>query len=65
MKLEIGAGHVISGLDEAVQQLSLGQTAEIVIPPLFAYGSAGCFPHVLPNATCILRVQVVAINGKR
>ncbi len=34
----VGAGEVIEGLDDAVRELSVGETATVTVPPEAAYG---------------------------
>jgi hypothetical protein len=40
MRVRVGQGEVIAGLDAVLPTLSQGQIAELVIPPLYAYGGA-------------------------
>ncbi|GKZ01507.1 hypothetical protein MPSEU_001101300 [Mayamaea pseudoterrestris] len=65
LKIEVGANHLILGLELAVPKLSLGQIAEVVVPPLYGYGSVGCPPNILANATYIYKVQVVDVTRKK
>ena len=64
LKVMVGLHHVIRGLDVALLQLSVGQTAEVVVPALYGYGSAGLPPLIAPHATCIYQVTVVAVQRK-
>ncbi|PWW72444.1 peptidyl-prolyl cis-trans isomerase [Tuber magnatum] len=58
----IGVGQVIRGWDEAVPQMSLGETAKLTISPDYGYGARG-FPPVIPaNATLIFEVELLKIN---
>lgn len=57
-------GQVIKGWDEGVPQLSLGQKANLICTPDYAYGPRG-YPPVIPaNATLKFEVELLAINGK-
>jgi len=57
--------EVIAGWEAAMPHLSVGQIAEITIPPLYAYGSAvGNPPFVPPNTTLVYRIELVSIEGK-
>jgi FK506-binding protein 1 len=58
------SGQVIKGWDEGVPQLSLGQKANLICTPDYAYGPRG-YPPVIPaNATLKFEVELLAINGK-
>ncbi|ORX39737.1 FK506-binding protein 1 [Kockovaella imperatae] len=58
----IGVGRVIKGWDEGVPQLSLGQKANLICTPDYAYGARG-FPPVIPaNATLKFEVELLKIN---
>jgi FKBP-type peptidyl-prolyl cis-trans isomerase len=49
MRVLVGQGHVIAGLDAVLPTLSQGQIAELTIPPLFAYGGATSSPATGSN----------------
>lgn len=59
---QIGVGQVISGWDEGIQLLSVGDKARLVIPSDLAYGSAGAGGVIPPDATLIFDVELVAAN---
>ncbi|KAK1924721.1 macrolide-binding protein FKBP12 [Papiliotrema laurentii] len=59
---QIGVGRVIKGWDEGVPQLSIGQKANLICTPDYAYGARG-FPPVIPaNATLKFEVELLKIN---
>jgi len=59
---KIGVGQVIKGWDEGVPQLSLGETAKLVITADYGYGARG-YPPVIPgNSTLIFEVELLKIN---
>lgn len=58
----MGAHQVVLGLEVALYNMSLGQAAEVAVPPLFGYGAAGCLPAVPPNATCLIWVELVGVR---
>ncbi|PKI83012.1 peptidylprolyl isomerase [Malassezia vespertilionis] len=60
----IGVGRVIRGWDEGVPQLSLGQKANLVCSPDYAYGPRGFPPVIPPNSTLNFEVELLGINGK-
>ncbi|KAL4881597.1 hypothetical protein BJY04DRAFT_188412 [Aspergillus karnatakaensis] len=58
----IGVGRVIKGWDEGVPQLSLGEKANLICSPDYAYGPRG-YPPVIPaNATLKFEVELLKIN---
>ena len=59
---QLGVGQVISGWDEGIQLLSVGDKARFVIPSDLAYGSAGAGGVIPPNATLIFDVELVAVK---
>lgn len=63
-RTRIGVGQVIRGWDEGVQQLSLGQKANLICSPDYAYGARGFPPIIPPNSTLVFEVELLAINGK-
>lgn len=59
----VGAGRVIKGWDEALQQLRVGDHATLIIPPYLAYGEGGAGGGLIPpNATLIFIIEVVAVK---
>ena len=61
-KFKLGAEQVISGLDEGVEKLSIGERAKIVIPPSKAYKERG-FPGLIPpQATLVFDVELITYN---
>ena len=58
----LGVGQVISGWDEGIQLLKVGEKARLVIPSNIAYGSQGAGGVIPPDATLIFDVELVAIK---
>lgn len=58
----IGVGQVISGWDEGIQLLKVGDKARLVIPPNLAYGTNGAGGVIPPNATLIFDVELINIK---
>ena len=58
----IGTGQVISGWDEGIQLLQVGDKARFVIPSNLAYGSAGAGGVIPPNATLIFDVELMDVK---
>ncbi|KAG9315821.1 hypothetical protein JVU11DRAFT_3470 [Chiua virens] len=59
---EIGVGKVIKGWDEGVPQLSIGEKANFIITPDYAYGTRGFPPVIPPNSTLKFEVELLKIN---
>jgi FKBP-type peptidyl-prolyl cis-trans isomerase len=58
----VGVGQVISGWDEGIQLLQVGDKARMVIPSNLGYGSAGAGGVIPPNATLIFDVELMDVN---
>lgn len=58
----VGLGQVISGWDEGIQLLQVGDKARFVIPSNLGYGAAGAGGVIPPNATLIFDVELMAVK---
>lgn len=58
----IGVGQVISGWDEGIQLLKVGDKARFVIPSNLAYGSQGAGGVIPPDATLIFDVELMDVK---
>lgn len=58
----LGVGQVISGWDEGIQLLKVGDKARFVIPSDLAYGSAGAGDVIPPDATLIFDVELMDVK---
>ncbi|WP_335966641.1 peptidylprolyl isomerase [Galbibacter sp. PAP.153] len=58
----LGAGQVISGWDEGIALLQVGDKARFVIPAHLGYGSRGAGGIIPPNATLIFDVELVNVK---
>jgi len=58
----LGMGHVISGWDEGIALLQVGDKARFVIPPFLGYGERGAGGVIPPNATLIFDVELVEVK---
>lgn len=59
---QLGVGQVISGWDEGIQLLQVGDKARFVIPSDLAYGSAGAGGVIPPNATLVFDVELMGVK---
>ena len=58
----VGVGQVISGWDEGIQLLKVGDKARFVIPSNLAYGSSGAGGVIPPDATLIFDVELMNVK---
>jgi FKBP-type peptidyl-prolyl cis-trans isomerase FkpA len=57
----LGARRVIRGWEEGVQEMKVGGTRRLTIPPQLGYGAAGAGGVIPPNATLIFEIELLAI----
>lgn len=62
IEFPLGMGHVISGWDEGIQLLHVGDQARFVIPPHLGYGERGAAGVIPPNATLVFDVELVSVK---
>ncbi len=58
----LGIGQVISGWDEGIGLLKVGDKARFVVPPHLGYGSRGAGGVIPPDATLIFDVELVNVK---
>ena len=58
----LGVGQVISGWDEGIQLLKVGDKARFVIPAHLAYGARGAGGVIPPNAPLIFDVELMNVK---
>ena len=58
----VGLGQVISGWDEGIQLLKVGDKARFVIPSDLAYGDAGAGGVIPPGATLIFDIELMDVK---
>ncbi|KAI8997200.1 hypothetical protein BDB01DRAFT_770232 [Pilobolus umbonatus] len=58
----VNSGQVISGLDQAVQTMQIGEIATFVIDPRHGYGSKGKLSLIPPNTTLYFEISLLNIE---
>jgi len=58
----VGAGMVIKGWDEGLQNLRVGDHATLILPPDIAYGASGAGGIIPPGATLIFIIEVLGVE---
>ena len=60
--LILGAGQVIPGWEEGMQNMKVGGSRQIIIPPELAFGEEGAGGGIIPpNSTLVFEVEVVDV----
>lgn len=57
----INNGDVVPGLDLAVLSMQLGEKAQFLIQPNYAYGQLGCLNRIAPNAVVLFEVELLEL----
>ncbi|KAM9807908.1 peptidyl-prolyl cis-trans isomerase FKBP4 [Neosynchiropus ocellatus] len=61
---ELGKGQVIKAWDIGVATMKVGELAQFICKPEYAYGSAGSPPKIPPNATLVFEVELFSFHGE-
>ena len=59
---EIGAGQVISGWEQGVSGMKVGEVRKLTIPPELGYGARGAGDAIPPNATLVFEIELLDVN---
>lgn len=57
--LKTNIGMMVKGLEEALLHMHIGDVGRIMIPSKLAYGENGYKPHVPPNASIIVEIEII------
>ena len=60
-EVDVGAGMVIQGWEDALLKMRKGMKARVTIPPELAYGKTGHPPQIPPNSTLIFDMEVANV----
>lgn len=58
----VGRGMVISGWEQAVMEMNVGEKAKVTIPPDLAFGSHGVEGIIPPNAVLVMEIELLEIK---
>ena len=59
---EIGAGQVISGWEQGVSGMKVGEVRKLTIPPELGYGDRGIGDAIPPNAMLVFEIELLDVN---
>ncbi|KAG0001377.1 cytochrome P450 monooxygenase 9 [Modicella reniformis] len=59
---KLGIGQVIKGWDEGVETMKVGELAELVCSPEYAYGENGSPPNIPANSTLKFEVELLGFQ---
>lgn len=59
----IGMGYVISGMDQALIGVCIGEKRRVIIPPHLAYGEEGAGGVIPPNAALVFDIDVIDFHN--
>ena len=62
LDFQVGVGQVISGWDEGICLMNVGDKARLVIPSDLGYGSAGAGGVIPPNAILVFDVELMDVK---
>ena len=60
---KVGAGMVISGWDQGLQNMQVGGKYLLTIPAHLGYGARGAGAVIPPNAPLIFEIEVLGVKG--
>jgi FKBP-type peptidyl-prolyl cis-trans isomerase len=58
----LGAGHVIKGWDQGMDDMKVGAMRTLIVPPRLAYGASGKGAEIPPNATLLFEIELMGVR---
>jgi FK506-binding protein 2 len=65
LEFTIGEGQVISGWDQGLRGMKVGETRKLTIAPELAYRNQSMGPVIKPNSTLVFETELISVNGKQ
>lgn len=62
-RFRLGEGRVISGWDQGVAGMQIGEVRELTIAPELAYGGRQMGPVIAPGSTLVFVIELAGIDG--
>jgi FKBP-type peptidyl-prolyl cis-trans isomerase len=62
-RFRLGEGRVISGWDQGVAGMQIGEVRELTIAPELAYGDRQMGPIIAPGSTLVFVIELAGIDG--
>ena len=62
LQFTVGLHQVIKGFEEAATHMQVGQKSHVIIPSELAYGEHGVGLFILPHATLIFDIELLAMK---
>ena len=62
-RFRLGEGRVISGWDQGVVGMKIGEVRELTIAPELAYGDRQMGPIIAPGSTLVFVIELAGIDG--
>ena len=56
----LGVGQVITGFDEGIAKLRVGEKGTLIFPSSIGYGAAGAGSDIPPNSPLIFEIEILA-----
>jgi len=61
-ELPVGIGRIMTGLDEAIMDMTAGEKRTVILPPELAYGERGVENAIPPNSFIVFEIELVKIK---
>jgi FKBP-type peptidyl-prolyl cis-trans isomerase len=61
-KVRVGRGEVITGWDQVLKLMKVGEKRLVIIPPELAYGTRGQPPKIGRNATLVFEMELIELS---
>jgi FKBP-type peptidyl-prolyl cis-trans isomerase len=58
----LGIGQVITGFDEGIAKLKVGEKGTLIFPSSIGYGAAGAGSDIPPNSPLVFEIEVLAVR---